>query len=255
MAVCPFCGARFADAPPRPEGGGSPAPGPVDAEGLPPPRHDSHLLQLPPAPMVIMGGAPAREARRRRRLWLALPVLALVALAVWGWSRRAVPFPVEGLEPVLAADPVLCGEAADCVVVFVAPWDEASAETVALLPALRAAWAEGGPALEVVVGAGERAPMERMARAVGGSTWIDAGDGVAAGLGLETVPAWFRLDGGRVVARVEGTFLPLGRQVQALGFDAAGLDDEGADERRVLTGEPPRAAEIPEDDAPGEDAP
>lgn len=247
VAVCPFCGARFADAPPREDDGDPAAPRAVEGS-LPPPRQDSHLLQLPPAPMVVMGGAPARRAHRRRGLWMLVPAALAAVLVVYAVRARGVPLPVDGLEAVLADDLLPCGDAPDCVVVYLAPWDEASATTVDMLGELRAAWADDGPQLVAVVGAAERAEAERMARAIGGSAWIDAGDALPAALSLETVPAWLRVKDGRVVRRVEGTYLPVARQLDALGLPALAGDD-GA-ERRLMTGEPARPA-APADEAPG----
>lgn len=255
VAVCPFCGARFADAPPRPSSPPDPTAPPPDPEAsaLPPPRQESHLLQLPPAPMVIMGGARARRARQRRGLWLAVPVaLVLVGLVAYGVRARGVALPIEGLAPILAEEPVVCGDAPDCVIVYLAPWDAASRETAELLPTLRAAWAEDGPALEVVVGAGAGDEAARMARAVRGSSWVDPRDALPAALELSTVPTWLRVISGRVVRRVDGTFLPLDRQLEALDLPPLADDDEGPfDERRVLTGEAAGAladeAEPPDD--------
>ncbi len=243
--MCPFCGARFADAPPRPDEPDVAAPAEEESDGpLPPPRQNSHLLQLPPAPMVIMGGAPAREARRRRGVWLLAPALLIAGLVAYGVNARGVPLPAEALEPVLASDVLPCGDVPDCVLIYLAPWDAASQQTAAMLDDLRAVWADDGPVIEVVVGAGERADSLRMARAVRGSSWIDPSDSLPRALEFETVPSWFRLENGRVVRRVIGTYLPLERQLEALGLPVEPVLESG-DERRVLTGEPARRPVAP----------
>lgn len=265
--MCPFCNARFSDAPARAD---APAEAEADAaapdgsvdEALPPPRQNSHLLQLPPAPMVIMGGAPARAAERRRGLWLLVPALLLAGLVTYGVRARGVPLPSEGLEAVATADVLPCGDAPDCVVIYLTPWDPASATTVELIDELRAAWADDGPVIEVVVGSGERDASLRLARAVRGSSWLDIEGSLPAAFELETVPAWLRVVDGRVVRRVDGTYLPLERQLEALGLPAVDGDPTD-DERRVLTGEPARRPVAPADgddsddgeEVPVEDAP
>jgi len=164
-----------------------------------------------------------------------------------------VPLPADGLQAVLAESVLPCGDAPDCIVVYLAPWDEASVRTAGMLADLRATWADEGPVIEVIVGAGERDDSMRLARSVGGSSWIDPADSLPAALEFETVPAWFRVRDGRVVRRVDGTYLPIERQLDALDLPVADIG-ETRDERRILTGEPARRPVAPaQPDAPTAD--
>lgn len=212
IAVCPFCGARFADAPPRPGEPGAP----VDPARLAP-APVFRPVGAPPAGMVVMGGG-GRALGWSGPLIGALLVAAAAVGGFWWW-RRPVPLPVEGLVAVAASGEAPCAGADDCVLVFLTPWDDASAATAEMLPALDERWADGGPRIEVVVGADGRLALERMARRVPLPSWIDPEEALVAGLGIETAPTWLRVRGGAVVARVEGTWLPIEAQIARLGVD------------------------------------
>lgn len=167
--------------------------------------------------LVVMGGGGGRASG-----WVWALVVALFAGAVgawWWWSTRPVPLRVDGLVAVAASGDTPCADADDCVLVFLAPWDDASTTTAEMLPALDERWADDGPQIEVVVGAGERLEMERLARRVPLPSWID-GDGLwVETLRLTTAPTWLRVQGGRVTARVDGTWLPIEAQLARLGFE------------------------------------
>lgn len=211
VAVCPFCGARFEDAPPR---------APVDeveapVTGQSPVRLAPGRRVAPPGSRVVVMGAGVD--RGRRRVWPWVLALAVIGGAgAWLWSRPP-PMPAVALRGVAPAGGALCAEAADCVVVYVAPWDAASTRTAALLEGLDEAWL--GRRIEVVVGSGAPAQMELMARGSPLSTWVDDDGVMVAALGIETVPTWLRVQGGRITGRVEGTWLPIEAQLVRLGIE------------------------------------
>ncbi|MCB9553006.1 MAG: hypothetical protein H6705_14245 [Myxococcales bacterium] len=210
--MCPFCGARFADAPPRPGEPGAP----VDPARLAAPAV-FRPVGAAPAGMVVMGGG-GRSSGWVGPMLLVL-FLAGAAAGGWLWWRRPAPLPVDGLVAVAASGEAPCAGADDCVLVFLTPWDDASATTAELLPALDERWAEGGPRIEVVIGADGRLALERMARRVPLPSWIDPGEALVAGLSIETAPTWLRVQGGAVTGRVEGTWLPIEAQLRRLGFE------------------------------------
>lgn len=211
VAVCPFCGARFEDAPPR-------ASGDEGAEGvtgqspvrLTPGRRVAALGSR----VVVMG---AGVDRGHRRMWPWVLALAVVAAAgAWWWSRPPL-MPAVALRGVAPAGGALCAEAADCVVVYVAPWDAASTRTAELLEGLDEVWFDRR--IEVVVGSGAAPQMELMARGSPLSTWIDDSGSMVEALAIETVPTWLRVQGGRITGRVEGTWLPIEAQLVRLGIE------------------------------------
>lgn len=210
VAVCPFCGARFEDAPPREA---------VDevegATGQSPVRLAPGRRVATPGSRVVVMGAGVDRGRRRVWPWV-LALAAIGAVGAWMWSRPPL-MPAVALRGVAPAGGALCAEAADCVVVYVAPWDEASRRTAALLEGLDEAWL--GRRIEVVVGSGAPAQMELMAQGSPLSTWVDDEGAMVGALGIETVPTWLRVQGGRITGRVEGTWLPIEAQVVRLGIE------------------------------------
>lgn len=234
VAVCAFCGANqgdskgsVADTLPapgtaqdslaetqldmrRPTIPGTPGPG---APGRPPP------VRLPPSAtpgLVVMG-----ESARGGTSW-GLAVAIAVALSVVGaivaWQMRPRAFPMGALTPVGAEEVAVCKARPTCVVVYLAPWSEASTAAIPVVRQLRDRWRDDEQVgLAIVVGHDTPDRVERFAEALGESTWADTDDEAMRALELQVAPSWFTLDGaGRIRERVEGTFFPLDLQLVKL---------------------------------------
>ncbi len=234
VAVCAFCGARQPG-----------ADDPVDtAETLPAPtteldRDDESLLETVerPARRPLPGtpglGAPGRPTAPSLLGQQSTPGLVVMGESAGGstpWSRvllvagllaavgaavalvmRPGPFPLDALTPVGADEAVVCRARPTCVVVYLAPWSDASNASLPLVEKLRERWRDDDRVgLAIVVGHDSPERVERYATALGENTWADTDDVAFRDLKLKTSPSWFTLDeAGRIRRRVEGTWFPI----------------------------------------------
>jgi hypothetical protein len=237
VVVCAFCGARqgavaeeVADTLPAPETTrdelidthlqqrrqtipGAPGPG---APGRPPP------MRMPPAStpgLVVMG-----EGTRGGTSWTRAVVIAgILSLggAYAAWKLSPSQFPLNALTPVGADEVAVCKARPTCVVVYLAPWSEASNASIPLVERLRDRWRDSEEVgIAVVVGHDTPDRVERFANALGESTWADTDDEVLRTLEIKVAPSWFTLDGaGRIQTRVDGSFFPLELQLEKLRAD------------------------------------
>ncbi len=217
VAVCPFCRHRFlVDPTPTPG-----APAPPDPHGTT--QVSMPAIQIPGAhrrqrQLIVMGEASQLPGSTTWGPWpWLIPLLAVVGVIAW-LALRVPRFP-EGLAQARvegAAWP--CDGAERCVVVFLAPWDEASRQSLPTLQAVREQAGEG-VAVAVVVGAGERTLVQQMADEIGPDAFIDPEGRTLEKLKARIVPMWFVLDAkGDVTTSVEGTYKPVEDHLRRLGI-------------------------------------
>lgn len=232
VAVCAFCGARqpgedddaasTADTLPAPtretitdtlsdtvQTRRRPPPGTPGLGAPGRPRLPSMLGPQATPGLVVMGEGVGGGTR-----WFRV-VLIAVALCVVGAAvailMRPGPFPMNALTPVGADEAVVCRARPTCVVVYLAPWSDASNAAIPMVERLRDRWRDDDRVgLAIVVGHDSPERVERFATALGENTWADTDDLAFRALKLEMAPSWFTLDAtGRVRKRIEGTFFPI----------------------------------------------
>lgn len=219
VGVCPFCGKRFVDRAGRP----------LESDPMADTLTSLPRLQTPSpsktrvwrgAGMVVMGEGsrqPITSASWGPWPWL-LPLIALVGVVAVK-VLRVERFPVSLATAATATEAVLCDGAERCVIAYLAPWDSASQESIRTVELMRESLAEVGIPVAVVVGHDELSNLESMAQRIGGSTWIDEGQAVMQETQLEIVPTWWLVDAtGKVLERVEGTYVPLDVHLAQLGL-------------------------------------
>jgi len=169
--------------------------------------------------LVVMGEAAGGGTRWVRAVLIAAALS--VAGGIAAMSLRPTPFPSEALSAVGAEEAVICRARPVCVVVYLAPWSEASKTSLPLVERLRDRWRDDEEiGLAIVVGHDSPERVERYAEALGSNTWADTDDEVFRRLKLDVAPSWFTLDAtGRVEHRLEGTFFPLDLQLLKLGVE------------------------------------
>ena len=180
------------------------------------------------APAAAQIGLPIPPAETQPKptpnikiLLIALSV-GLLAFFAWSMFRDSGKFPSVVLAPaqsyLAAIDP--CVLAAECVVVYVAPWCSACQQSVATINELAGEWSGGSIGLKVIVGQDTIARVEEMARQVHCPVFVDPTGALWQELGVEGVPHWFVLDRqNRIVRNFGGTYSPLFYHVSKLGLE------------------------------------
>jgi hypothetical protein len=219
IGVCPFCGKRFVDRTGRP----------LESDPLADTATNLPRLQTPGpsktrvrrgAGMVVMGEGsrqPITSGGWGPWPWL-LPLIALIGVVAVK-LLKVDRFPVSVVTAATATEPVLCDGADRCVIAYLAPWDSASQESIRTVELMRENLAPDGIPVAVVVGHDELDNLEAMAERIGGSTWLDADQDVMQQTKVEIVPTWWLVDAtGKVLERVEGTYVPLDVHLTQLGL-------------------------------------
>ncbi len=225
VPVCAFCGARQADGSTDDayDPGGrttemATSQRPTSTEPAARRKRQAPLPSLPTPGMVVMG--EAARGGPRKGLVASIAIALTLAGAAGAWLLTPAEFPVARLTPVGAEEEAVCRAAPRCVLVYLAPWSEASQESLSVVNKLREEL-DGDPDVGFAIVVGHDTPdrVQRYAESLGAHTWADEGDVALRAVGLETAPSWFVLDGaGKVLSRVEGTFFPYDLHLARLGI-------------------------------------
>ncbi len=161
-------------------------------------------------------GGPRPEANNSGRWLIAVFALIILLAGLWLYLRPR-RLAVETLVAAGATDTRLCEGYQRCLVLYVAPWSNASITTLAQIPRLREQFDGTETGLAFIIGNGEPERMDQLAELIGDDTWLDEGDALLKANDIDTLPSWFALDvRGRIVKRVDGTYKPFAEHLSKL---------------------------------------